>query len=168
MNKILLVVFISSSFLFGSSIETTDFIPRVVNFTIFAGIIYYLIADKLKEFLGSRQEEIRSKLSEAQEKLANSKKQKLQAFTKIQESEKMALEIIKVAKDECKNIKKQYKEQTNQSLASMKRTYEDRMLLDARRVKIEVTKEILDEFVDDSFSSISQEQIINIINSKVA
>lgn len=167
MNKILIIAF-SSSMLFGSDIYDTDFIPRLVNFLIFAGIIYYLLFDKLRVFLDDRKEGIQGKLSQAQEKLSSSKKQKIQAHSKIQESEKLALEIIKMSKDECKHIAKQYKKQTEQMLITIKKSYEDRMILDARSVKIDITKNILDDAVDDAFSSISQDQIVEIINTKIA
>jgi F-type H+-transporting ATPase subunit b len=167
MKKILLLITLSS-FLFSSSLEGTDFIPRLVNFLIFAGIIYYLIADKIKDALNSRTTEIQTTLTQAQEKLSQSKKQKLQASNKAQESEKMSLDIIKVAKEDCKVITKKYKEQTKQSIISMKKVYEDRIDLEARQARIQSTQEILNSLIDDSLDSLSQEQIINIINKKVA
>ncbi|VAY87732.1 ATP synthase F0 sector subunit b [hydrothermal vent metagenome] len=167
MNKILLLVCLSS-ILFGADIMETDFIPRVVNFLIFVGIAYYLIANQIKDMLNKRKEDIQQQLAQAQEKLANSKKQKIQASIKIQESEKLSLDIIKTAKDECKNIDKRYKKQTEQALLSIKKGYEDKMKLDTRRAKVEVTKEVLNDFINDSFNSISQEEIVNIINKKVA
>lgn len=166
MNKILIITSLSSV-LFGADIYDTDFIPRAVNFLIFIGILYYLLADKFKTFLDNRKEEIQGRLTQAQEKLANSKKQKIQASTKIQESEKLALEIIKTAKNECKNIAKQYQKQTEHMLSSMKKSYEERMMLDTRSAKVDIAKIILNDVVDNSFGSISQEQVVKIINNKI-
>jgi len=42
----------------------TDFWPRVVNFTIFAALLYYLIANPIKNFFQERRESIANKLKQ--------------------------------------------------------------------------------------------------------
>jgi len=55
----------------------TDFLPRLVNFIIFAAILYYFVADLIKNFFTGRSKEISSKLEEVQNRLkATKKKQK--------------------------------------------------------------------------------------------
>jgi F-type H+-transporting ATPase subunit b len=167
MKKILLLLTLST-FLLSNGLEGTDYIPRAVNFLIFVSILYYILADKIRDAMSSRQSDIQNQLSAAQDKLAQSKKQKQQSISKVTESQKMAKDIIKTAEDECKSISKKYKEQTKNNISSLKKSYEDKMSMQLRQVKIDVTKDILDSFVDDSLDSLTKEKMINIISKKVA
>ncbi len=47
-----------SSRYFVQTGRETDFWPRVVNFTIFAALLYYLIANPIKSFFKGRSEGI--------------------------------------------------------------------------------------------------------------
>ena len=56
MKKMLFVVLVLSPLaVFANENVETDIIPRVVNFTIFAAIVYFLLADKLKVFFADRK-----------------------------------------------------------------------------------------------------------------
>jgi F-type H+-transporting ATPase subunit b len=46
-----------------------DFWPRVVNFTIFASLLYYLVANPIRDFFKGRSAGIATQLSEIEEKL---------------------------------------------------------------------------------------------------
>ena len=51
MKKMLFIILaLSPLALFASEDVQTDIIPRTVNFLIFAGIVYFILADKLKDF----------------------------------------------------------------------------------------------------------------------
>ena len=64
----------------------TDIIPRTVHFLIFAAILYWLIADKLRAFLNGRSDEIATRLSAAQEKVKAAKIEKENALAKVEEA----------------------------------------------------------------------------------
>ncbi len=49
----------------GEGKDWVNFAWRVLNFAIIAGILYWLLADKIKSFFGGRREEIRTALEEA-------------------------------------------------------------------------------------------------------
>ena len=166
--KKLVLFFLGSSLLFGSDLSTTDFIPRVVNFIIFVSILYYILADKIRDFLKGSTEEVQKRLQEATSKLDASKKQKSNASNKVHESEKLALEIIKQAKDEGKIIAKQYSEQTKRMMSTIKKNHEEIMMLDSKKVQREVSKEILEQVIDESLDSLSQAQMIQILNQQIA
>lgn len=59
----------------------TDIVPRVINFAIFASILYYLLAKPLKEYFTGRTTEIADRLSSIQDKLKESKDAKDRSHT---------------------------------------------------------------------------------------
>ena len=88
-----------SSRYFVQTGRETDFWPRVVNFTIFASLLYYLIANPIKNFFKGRSEGIAAQLNEIEEKLQAAKDEKKEAQNRLDESEKKAEQIIADAKD---------------------------------------------------------------------
>ena len=61
----------------------TDIIARTFNFIIFAGIIYYLIAEPLKSFFENRTLSIENQFKKNQEKLKESEEAKKEAAQKV-------------------------------------------------------------------------------------
>ena len=92
MKKVLLILLsITPLVLFANSTEVhTDIVERSVNFFIFAAIIYYLLADKLKTFFGDRTKSIQAELDKAQEMIKNLKKE-LKRHKKRLKSQKQLL-----------------------------------------------------------------------------
>lgn len=76
----------------------TDFLPRLVNFIIFAAILYYFVADLIKNFFTGRSKEISSKLEEVQNRLKATKKAKEDAEAAYKAALATAEEIIESAK----------------------------------------------------------------------
>jgi F-type H+-transporting ATPase subunit b len=77
-----------------------DFWPRVVNFTLFAIIIIYLVANPIKSFFKGRSQAIAKQLSEIEEKLKMAKEAQKEAQNRLDESEKRAEVILTDAKAE--------------------------------------------------------------------
>ncbi len=63
----------------------TDYIPRIFNFTIFVGILYYLLANPIKNFFKGRKEGIANQLKEIEAKLQASKDEKKEAEARVEE-----------------------------------------------------------------------------------
>jgi len=78
----------------------TDFWPRVINFTIFASILYYLIANPIKDYFNSRSKGIANQLKEIEAKLQAAKDEQKAAQERFEESKKKASKIVADAKKE--------------------------------------------------------------------
>lgn len=76
----------------------TDIVQRTVNFIIFAGILWYLLADKIKAFFANRTLSIQAELDKVQETLKASQDKVSDAQKKLEEAKKLATEIIEGAK----------------------------------------------------------------------
>ena len=75
-----------SSRYFAQTGRETDFWPRVFNFVIFASLLYYLLANPIKNFFKGRTEGISAQLNEIEMKLQAAKDEKKEAQNRLEES----------------------------------------------------------------------------------
>jgi len=164
-----LALLVSSGVVFASEGSgETDIIPRVVNFLIFAGIIYYLLADFTKNFFSKRSEGIMAKLNSIQEKVKESKQQKEEAILKVKKAERIAEEIIATAKKEALMISENINKSLENDLALLSKHYEEQVGLENRKMKRAVVVEVLQDTFKDGGVSINENDFVNIILKKVA
>lgn len=76
----------------------TDIVQRTVNFLIFAGILWYLLADKIKAFFAERSLSIQAELDKVQDTLKASQDKVTDAQKNWQKLKKLLLKLLKVQK----------------------------------------------------------------------
>lgn len=170
MKKILFtlsVIIPVSLFASDASVET-DILERTVNFFIFVAIMYYLLSDKLKTFFGERTESIQSELDKVQEILKESDKKLVDAKQEVENAKKVADELISTATSEVEAIKTKIDVATEQEIASLSKSFENKTELEVRKVKKEVVENVLNQLLSDDNIALSQKDLANIITKKVA
>ncbi len=157
-------------FLFASeeAKEGTDIVARVINFAIFAGILYYLIADKAKEFFTGRTKEIADKLSSLQSKVEETKELKQAAAQKLKKSEEEAKELISLAKKEAELQIEKLKNDAKQDLKNLEKSYTSKKEVLEKKMSSEVVSEVIEELFSSNGISLNEDELVNIINKKVA
>lgn len=145
-----------------------DFWQRVVNFTIFASVLYYLIASPIKNFFIGRKEGIAAQLQEIEEKLQAAKDAKKEAQTRLEESGKKADQIIADAKNEAAVLAQKIAESNEKDLLLMAKQLEDKMSHDKRISAREAIDEILSENITNDDIMIDEAKVVDIISKKVA
>ena len=169
MKKLLLISIISSIVMASDvSISNSDFVPRVINFLIFAGILYYLIADAIKGFFSSRREDISNKLDEVSKRLQASKQAKKDAQLALEDAKEKAIELVEITKKECQLIAKRYEEQTEQDLKNLQKQHDDKMDVERSKVTKQVVTEVLEEILKDEATNHDKEKFIKLVAKKVA
>jgi F-type H+-transporting ATPase subunit b len=153
---------------FAQTGRETDFWPRVVNFLIFAGLLYYLIAEPIKNFFKSRSEGIAARLREIEERLRAAKEEKQEAQTRYEESLKKAEEIVEDAKKEAKILAEKVALQNAQELEVLEKQYEEKIELEARKAYREAIDEVLNENITTDDIMIDEKKVIDIIAKKAA
>lgn len=68
--------------------EETDTVQRIVNFIIFAAIIYYLLANRLKAYFAGRTASIQAELDKVQETLKASEAKVEDAKAQLENAKK--------------------------------------------------------------------------------
>lgn len=169
-KKIIALFFVLSiTSLFASSASgETDFLPRAVNFLIFAGIMYYILADKLKAFFTGRIDKIKGDLDKVQELLKESKRKKEEALANVEKAKQIAKDLIVTTNKEAKAISEKIDEHTKIEIDNLVKHMQEAMDAEKRKVIKSVAQEVVQELLNDDAINISNDKIIEIINKKVA
>lgn len=157
-----------SSRYFAQTGRETDFWPRVVNFTIFAALLYYLIANPIKNFFKGRSKGIATQLNEIEVKLQAAKDEKKEAQNRLVESEKKAEEILANAKAEAIILAEKIATANQNDLALLDKQLEEKISLEERKSAREVIDEILSENITNDDIMIDESKVVDIISKKVA
>jgi F-type H+-transporting ATPase subunit b len=165
--KVILSLGLLSFGLFASEGET-DIVPRTINFIIFAGILYYLIGDKIVGFFEDRKNGIANDLDEVQKVLKESKDKKDAAVAKLREAEKIAEDIILIANKDSKVITEKMQQNVKVEISNLEKQQAEFMELEKKKVTQEVAREVLEELFEDGALAVSNQNIIDIIKKKVA
>jgi len=146
----------------------TDFIPRIFNFLIFAGITYYLLANPIKNFFVGRQKGISDQLKEIEAKLQASKDEKKEAEARVEESRKKAEEIIETAGKEAELLAAKIAAASDNELKALAKQYEEKTVLEERRVIREAISDVLNSNINNDDIQLSEKKVIDLLDKKVA
>lgn len=170
MKKILALLLMVSSVAFASEAGhgDTDIIQRTVNFLLFAGLIWYLVAEPVKSYFASRSGKIADELNKVQEKLKQSVELKKEALAKISEAEKFAEELAAATKKENKILNDNIMAQCDSDLEALAKQHESKKDFETRNMVAEVVEEVITETLNQSSEVFDRKAMANVILKKVA
>ncbi len=146
----------------------TDIVLRTVNFIIFAGILWYLLADKIKAFFAQRSLDIQAELDKVEDTLKASKEKVDNAAASLDEAKKLSIEIVQDAKADIDSIKAKIENTIENEIANLEKNFDAKIEVETRKAKKEVVSEILNELLKSENIALSQEELANIVLKKVA
>jgi F-type H+-transporting ATPase subunit b len=146
----------------------TDYWPRVINFTIFASIIYYLMANPIKEYFSGRSEGIANQLNEIEAKLQAAKDEQKVAQERLDESTQKASDIVDDAKKEAEILISKIATACDSELEVMEKQLQEQISLEERKAVREAIDEILNENISASDIAVSESKVVDVISKKVA
>ncbi len=170
MKKILLIVLALAPvaiFANQGAVET-DMVQRTVNFIIFAVILWYLLADKIKAFLANRTLSIQAELDKVQETLKASQDKVTDAQKKLEEAKKLSSEIVEGAKADVDSIKQKVMAAIDADIANLNKNLDEMMKVEISKAKKQVVTEVLDELLSSGNIQLTQTELVNIVLKKVA
>ncbi len=170
MGKILLTLVTMSVFAFASDGGEggTDIVQRSVNFIIFAGILYYLLADPIKNFFQGRTAGIRAELDRVQEKMKESKTAKEVALQKIEDAEKFVADLIESSKKENRILNDHIMKQCDADLENIEKQNASLMNLEQRKMLRNLVDSVMSDLLDEETASFNQKAMAQLIMKKVA
>lgn len=145
-----------------------DIVQRTVNFIIFAGILWYLLADKIKAYFADRTASIQGELDKVQETLKASKDKVEDAEKKLEEAKTIAAEIVETAKGDVDSVKKKVAEAVDSEIANLLKNFDERVKVETSKAKRQVVSEVLEELLSSKNVSLTQDELANIVLKKVA
>ncbi|SFV89745.1 ATP synthase F0 sector subunit b [hydrothermal vent metagenome] len=153
---------------FAQTGRESDYWPRVINFTIFAALLWYLLANPIKDFFNGRSSQIASQLKEIEEKLQAAKDEKKEAQVRLDESVKKAEQIIEDARKEAVVLAQKIAEANTQELEAMQKQFDEKVAFEERRASREAIDEVLSENITVDDIMLEESKIVDIISRKVA
>ena len=145
-----------------------DFWPRVVNFTIFASILYYLLANPIKDFFTNRKADIAGQLKEIESKLKAAKDAEKDAQSRLDESAKKAELILEDAKKEAKFLADKMAENNASDIENMSKQLNEKMALEEKKSVRDAIDEILTDNITNDDITIDESKVVDIVAKKVA
>jgi len=170
-SRILVLLLMISTYALASEAAHeggTDIVQRTVNFLLFAGLIWYLVGEPVKNFFAARSQGIADELKKVQEKLDESVNLKKDALAKIAEAEKFAEELAVTAKKENKILNDNIIAQCEVELEAMVKQYASKKEFEERNMVREVVETIVAETLNQSSEVFDREAMANVILKKVA
>lgn len=146
----------------------TDIVQRTVNFIIFAGILWYILADKIKAFFAERSLSIQAELDKVQDTLKASQEKIKDAQKKLEEAKKIATEIVEGAKADIDSVKQKVATAVDTDIANLNKNLEEMMKVETSKAKKEVVTEVLEELLSSENIKLTQNELVNIVLKKVA
>ena len=170
MSRILVIMLMISTYALASDGESsgTDIIQRTVNFLIFAGLIWYLVAEPVKNYFAARSQGIADELQKVQDKLNETISLKTEAQAKISDAEKFAEDLVVSSKKENKIINDNIMSQCDVELDNLQKQHVTLMEFEQRKMVRSVVEEVLDNVLSQSSDSFDKEAMANVILKKVA
>ncbi len=146
----------------------SDIVQRTVNFILFAGLVWYLVGEPIKNYFASRSQGIADELKKVQEKLDESIALKKDALAKISDAERFAQELAEASKKENKMIHDALMAQGEAELETVAKQNLSKKEFEERKMVREVVEEIVTETLSQSADSFDKEAMANVILKKVA
>ncbi len=146
----------------------TDIVQRTVNFIIFAGILWYLLADKIKIFFANRTASIQAELDKVQDTLKASQEKVEAANRKLEEAKTLATEIVETAKTDINSVKQKVAQAVEIEIANLNKGFDEKIKVETAKAKRQIVSEVLDELLSSGNVSLTQDELVNIVIKKVA
>ena len=152
----------------GVTMSNSDFWYRVLNFSIFAGIIYYLAASPIADFFKGRQADIAGQLKEIETKLQASKDEAKDAEAKVVASEAKAKELVADSQKEAKILVDNIAKKNEDALAVLDRSLDEKMELESKKMAKDVINKLLTEGISNDDIAVDESKVVSLVSKKVA
>ncbi|MBC8236986.1 MAG: F0F1 ATP synthase subunit B [Helicobacteraceae bacterium] len=170
MSRILVTLLAMSTIALASSAEggSTDIIQRTVNFLLFAGLVWYLVAEPIKAYFNSRSQGVADELKKVQDKLNETIALKKEALAKISDAEKYAEALAVSSKKENKVINDNIMVQCEVELETLGKQNASLTEFEQRKMVRTVVENVLNEVLSQSSDSFDKKAMADVILKKVA
>ncbi|MFP5952486.1 F0F1 ATP synthase subunit B [Helicobacter pylori] len=161
------LIFLSPLCATGLDISQTDIIERSLNFLLFAGILWYFLAKKLRAFLHSKSLEISKRLEEIQAQLKVSKENKKKLLKELEQAKEKAELIISDANKEAYTITQKYELQTKIDVENLIKNSKALMDLEVKKIKRELVESVFKDLRESKKVPFNAQDCVNILKQRL-
>ena len=153
LSKLLIVNIILLNAIFAAGETNYDIVPRLANFIIFAGLLYYLVGSKLKGFLSDRSNAIAAHLTAVEDKIRQSKQALNQAKKESQDAQGLAIQIKTENEKQIAMFLERKERDKQDQLRVLSLNAQEHKSIMYRKMLQTVTQETLKEVFKDALSA---------------
>jgi len=146
----------------------TDIVQRTFNFVVFAGIVYYLVAEPLKSFLTGRTLSIENEIKQNATKIAEVQQHKEEAEKKLAQAKRQAGIIISDAKKEATIISDKMVKMAEQDIVMLGKQQSDLESLAESKMVKSVVDEVIKDIIKNSNIGLDQDSLTKTLLTKVS
>ncbi len=150
------------------SMSNSDFFYRVLNFGIFAGLIYYLVASPIKDFFKGRSADIDNQIKEIEAKLQESKNEAKLAQENLDKAKVKAKEIVADSHDEAEILVDNISKKNSDVLKSLEKHLDDKIQIEKKKMVKATINELLENGIENSDIAIDSSKVVSLVSKKVA
>ena len=167
MQKLFLLILPAFALAAGDT-HNYDIVARTINFLLFAAILYYFIANPIKNAYKGRIEGIDKSLSQARKKIEEARAKEEAAKAKVAMAKEDALKLIETGHIEARQLSAKIERDTQASIILMNESYKEQKELTRRASVRKTVSEVLEEAFKDSSIKISEQGLVDLIKKKVS
>jgi len=150
------------------SMFNSDFFYRVLNFSVFMGILYYLAANPIKAFFVGRAEGIANQLEEIESKLQASENERLSAEENVVKAEAKAKSIVTDAENEAKLLSENIAEKNDVALTLLEKQALEKQALSSKKATQSTIDNLLNDGFDNDDIAVDDAKVVSLVSGKVA
>jgi F-type H+-transporting ATPase subunit b len=152
----------------GGEEHTTDIVERTFNFVIFAGILYYLIAEPIKDFLSDRTLSIENEFKKNEKRIEDSKLEREKAEAELISAKKQAETIVSDAKNEVELAVVNLEKAFQNDLSTLEKQDKDLKELEERKMVQAVVSEEVSKLLAKDGIGLDEESLSKALVKKVS
>ena len=150
------------------SMSNSDFWARVINFSIFTALLYYLMSNPIKDFFKGRQEGIAKRFKEIEEKLNASKEAAKIAEENLKSSQLKAEELKKESVSEGTVLADNIAKKNADMLSALEKQSVEKMEHESKKMAKNAIDTILKDAITADDISIDESKVVSLVSKKVA
>jgi len=150
------------------SMFNSDFFYRVLNFSVFMGILYYLAANPIKEFFVGRSAGIANQLEEIEAKLQASENERLTAEENVLKAEAKAKSILSDAEHEAKLLSENIVEKNEVTLTLLEKQAVEKQALSSKKATQSTIDALLNDGITNDDIAVDEAKVVSLVSGKVA
>lgn len=145
-----------------------DIVARTINFILFAGIMYYFLANPIKNAYKGRIASIENKLNAIRDKVLSAQEKTKSAMSEVEIARKRADELVEIGTKQALALAEKIELDAQNEIKFLKNNFEEQKDF-ARRVALKNTiNDILFEIFGGNEVKIDQKDLVNLIIKKVS
>jgi len=146
----------------------TDIVERTFNFLVFAGIVYYLVAEPLKSFLTGRTISIENEFKQNEIKLEESKSAKNEAEETLAKAKRDAGIIVSDAKKEAQLVANKLENNFQNDIETIEKQQDDLKSLEESKMMKSVVDEVIKNIIANHSIGLDQDSLTKTLVKKVS